>query len=76
MMQPSLDEDICLVQFLDILLNFRQLPLIILFSAFESRSVNQSHMGHLLVLLIDLIPLSLESLTNFVNLFLRENLSI
>jgi hypothetical protein len=73
--RSSLDEDIGLVEFLDILLDLAQLPLVVLLPSLESGGVDEPEVGHHLVLLVNLIPLAFESLADLADLLGRENLS-
>lgn len=53
------------VQFLYVGLDLGQLLLVTLFTGLEAHCVNQSHVGQLLVLVVDLVPFPLEAFADF-----------
>ena len=71
----SINEHVQLVQLLYIRLDLRQFLLVALLASLETGGVDQSNVSDLLVISINLIPSSLQTLTNLPNLLLREALS-
>lgn len=66
----SLHKDVCFVKFFNVLLDVFQLLFIVLFSSFKSCSVNKPNVSHSLIATVDLVPLSLKTLPNLLNLLL------
>lgn len=67
--RSSLDEDVGLVELFDIFLDLSQLPFVVLLSSLESSGVDEPEVGHHLVLLVDLIPLPLQSFADLTDFF-------
>ena len=70
----SINEHVQLVQLLYIRLDLRQFLLVALLASLEAGGVDESKVGNLLVIAVDLVPLALEALSNFPNFFLGEAL--
>ena len=75
MLDESFYEDIEFIELLDICLYLSQLLLISFFPSFEASRIDQSYMSDLLIFFIDLIPFSLETITQLPDLLLREAVS-
>lgn len=75
MFDESFYEDIEFVELLDICLYLSQLLFISFFPSFEASRIDQSYMSDLLIFFIDLIPFSLETITQLPDLLLREAMS-
>jgi hypothetical protein len=74
-MSFSINKHIQLVQFFYIGLDISQFFLIPLFPSLRPGGIHKSHVGHLLVGAIDLIPFPLESFPDLPDFFLRQALS-
>jgi len=71
----SLDEYVGFIEFFDVFFDFFELLLIVFLPSFESCGVNKPQMSHGLVASIYLVPLSLETLSDFFNLLLTQQSS-
>lgn len=71
---PSINKYIQFVQFLDVCLYFRQLLLVIFLSTLETSGVYQPYMCYFLVLTVNLVPFSFETLSDFSHFSLTETL--
>lgn len=63
----SFDKDISFIQFFNVILDLFEFALVVLFTSLQPSRIDKAQMSHLLILVVDLIPLPLETLTNFLD---------
>lgn len=70
----SIYKDVEFVEFFDVCLYVSEFLFVVLLPPLGASGVDKPHVGHLLVLPVDFVPLPLEPLPDFAYLFLSETL--